>query len=1166
MVDERDEEGGKEDLFDKEDKFDAFTPEGEALGYITLEQARLVAMQTARDDPGNYGSRFSGVRMVYEVVEQDEGEDYYTITMTFRPEGDFRGTPGREQFVIEKEGRVAYRQVPSLPSRGRRFPILPVAIALVVVVAAVGVVGVLFASGGDDGGAADTPVAALAPTAAPVVPAAVPAPTSTATPVPVPTVVPTVAPQPIAPTAVPQPSPSRSPTVRPVSTPTEVPPPVSFLSQENLIYALRDLPPSFLQVDPTELGVSVESFGEVFTQLVAFASTDPLEFIFSAAGRMTNLQRIQLEIELADPDRYFEDFMAGFIGPGEQDLEIMDFGFLDVPPVGGSSVGIYVVFQSQGVVLRQDVLQFTRGNMAGLVFSMYPPGEFPTVTIDEAAFLVDDELRRFPQGIAVAPTRTPAPGAPTSTPPPTFPPASLTAFPTSVQVGQVITVAWSGAPGTSGDWIAMYQIGAVNEDYGDWDYTAGRTDGTMTFIAPSVPGTYEFRLLPNDEYQDIARSELILVLGATVQDDHGNSTADATLLGPGVTFGVIDPSDDVDYFEFFAQPGFIYTVEVQLDGHPDTVATLFDTFGEFILVSDDADGLSGGSRVHWLSETGGRYFVEVKSFNQDAETGEYAVVLSSVGPSEDDHGFSFDTATFVAPGFTPGFIINPADMDFFVFEAQPGAEYTIEVRLGTHPDTVLELYNAFGTMLDENDEGVGLNGGSRLVLTTSSTGQFYAVVRSFDNVEGSGSYVLALLVVGEATPTPTPFVPPTPTSTPVPVPPNLVPFAPEGWQAPLVVSQAPSSFVDLAPPGGGPFEAGKGLFIHWAVKNVSTTVIEQQFRVAISVDGEVVDTFLVLGLGDQEIERRLNVPVVLHTSGAHTVSMTVDFLSQVVESSEGDNTFSTIIFVVVPQPTPTPTAIPVFDDHGDSIATATFIGEGQMPGRINPASDVDFFRFSAQAGITYTIEVHLETHPDTVLTLYSSIGAFLDENDDATDLGTGSRITWTASVAGNLFVAVRSFDQSLETGSYNLVLKASLAPTPTPTPTPTPVPAGGVLVLSGGNAVADKAVLDALTARGLPATLGVETWQWNGTQHDLSGFDVVVLLNSYNWASGSMPNAGATALKDYVAGGAGVVTGEWLLFNVANGTHTGLAPMLPATYLSDGQEDHASYERVKSNP
>ena len=44
MVDEEDK---KEDLFDKEDKFDAFTPEGEALGYISLDQARVLGY-TAR--------------------------------------------------------------------------------------------------------------------------------------------------------------------------------------------------------------------------------------------------------------------------------------------------------------------------------------------------------------------------------------------------------------------------------------------------------------------------------------------------------------------------------------------------------------------------------------------------------------------------------------------------------------------------------------------------------------------------------------------------------------------------------------------------------------------------------------------------------------------------------------------------------------------------------------------------------------------------------------------------------------------------------------------------------------------------------------------------------------------------------------------------------------
>ncbi|MCH8205558.1 MAG: hypothetical protein IH956_00970 [Chloroflexi bacterium] len=97
-----------EDDDKKEDKFDAFTPEGEALGYISLEQARVVAMQAARDEPSDYGSRFSGARMVFEVAEQEEGEDYYVVTMSFRPAGDFRGAPGQEQFFVEKEGKVAY--------------------------------------------------------------------------------------------------------------------------------------------------------------------------------------------------------------------------------------------------------------------------------------------------------------------------------------------------------------------------------------------------------------------------------------------------------------------------------------------------------------------------------------------------------------------------------------------------------------------------------------------------------------------------------------------------------------------------------------------------------------------------------------------------------------------------------------------------------------------------------------------------------------------------------------------------------------------------------------------------------------------------------------------------------------------------------------------------
>ena len=149
-------EGKKE-----EEKFE-FTPEGEALGYISLDQARVLAMRTSREALGEYGRRFRNVPMAFEVVEATETEDFYEVTLSFRPQGSFTGTQGQEQFFIEKEGNVAVRQVLSLPTAagGRRFPVIPAAIGLVVVVI-VAVVGVVFATGG--GGGDGEPTALVTP-------------------------------------------------------------------------------------------------------------------------------------------------------------------------------------------------------------------------------------------------------------------------------------------------------------------------------------------------------------------------------------------------------------------------------------------------------------------------------------------------------------------------------------------------------------------------------------------------------------------------------------------------------------------------------------------------------------------------------------------------------------------------------------------------------------------------------------------------------------------------------------------------------------------------------------------------------------------------------------------------------------------------------------------
>jgi len=47
--------------------------------------------------------------MAFDVAGEEETEDYCVVTLSFRPEGEFAGTQGQEQFFIEKEGAVAIR-------------------------------------------------------------------------------------------------------------------------------------------------------------------------------------------------------------------------------------------------------------------------------------------------------------------------------------------------------------------------------------------------------------------------------------------------------------------------------------------------------------------------------------------------------------------------------------------------------------------------------------------------------------------------------------------------------------------------------------------------------------------------------------------------------------------------------------------------------------------------------------------------------------------------------------------------------------------------------------------------------------------------------------------------------------------------------------------------
>lgn len=75
----------------KEDPFDST---GEVLAYITLDQARVLAIRHARDNTDFYDPSIRHDSLVWEVEGQQETEDYYEIRLSFRPARGFQRQAG----------------------------------------------------------------------------------------------------------------------------------------------------------------------------------------------------------------------------------------------------------------------------------------------------------------------------------------------------------------------------------------------------------------------------------------------------------------------------------------------------------------------------------------------------------------------------------------------------------------------------------------------------------------------------------------------------------------------------------------------------------------------------------------------------------------------------------------------------------------------------------------------------------------------------------------------------------------------------------------------------------------------------------------------------------------------------------------------------------------
>ncbi len=226
--------------------------------------------------------------------------------------------------------------------------------------------------------------------------------------------------------------------------------------------------------------------------------------------------------------------------------------------------------------------------------------------------------------------------------------------------------------------------------------------------------------------------------------DEEDSVEEATAVTVGEAVqGALDYADDKDFFVFQAEEGVFYQIDVALGTLSDSVVELYDA-DELWLAYNDDHGDSLASRIIWEAPRSGEYYAAVEGYG----TGSYTLTVT-VSDITDDHADAVEEATAVTVGeAVQGALDHTDDIDVFVFQAEEGVLYRIDVALGTLSDSLVGLYDADEQELAYNDDH-GDSLASRIIWEALRSGEYYVAVEGY----GTGSYTLTIAL---SAPTPTP--------------------------------------------------------------------------------------------------------------------------------------------------------------------------------------------------------------------------------------------------------------------------------------------------------------------------------------------------------------------------------------------------------------------------
>ena len=491
---------------------------------------------------------------------------------------------------------------------------------------------------------------------------------------------------------------------------------------------------------------------------------------------------------------------------------------------------------------------------------------------------------------------------------------------------------------------------------------------TLDWISPSN-NTYYISVSGTSRVRDSQGTYAIrLNAESELLDHHADSVAGATVVSFGNAHqGSISPGDDLDYFSFSAQRGVKYILEASLGSADGVDLTVIDG-DETSLASNGGVG----TNLEWLAPSNGTFLAVIAASPQVPNViGTYSLNLSSDTTLQDHHGDAPSVASVLSFGNShPGAVSPDTDRDYFLFPAERGVNYSLELELLTADGAVISIENPAGdTLSSTNGLGTGLG------WTAASTSLFYVVVsHSPQAIEGIGTY-------------------------------NLKVSANTSLEDRHLDTAATGTSLSFGTIYQGAISPQPDLdYFSFPAERGVEYLLDVTYGSASAVSFEVSNLD-----GDTDIgARNFGESNVVRWTAPDSATYYV----KVAASAKALEPTGTYTLKITPD-------ITLQDRHSDSPASGTRIGFGNaIAGAISPASDYDYFEFSAERGINYTVDVKPGTADGVRFSVENQAAGFSTSN-----FGLEQKLEWVAPEAGTYILAVSASGRvGKPVGTYSITV------------------------------------------------------------------------------------------------------------------------------------------------